>query len=378
MKSGINTLAGGYAGKTAPRRSNIELLRIIAMIMIVAHHFAVHSGFDFPADTVTVNRLWIQFIQLGGKIGVDVFVLISGYFLISSAELKTNKVLKLWLQIFTYSSVIFFVFFGFGAVSFGFKTLLKNILPVSFSQWWFASTYFVLYLISPYLNKLLNTLDKKSYQRFLALLTFCWCIIPTFLSVTWQSNELLWFIYLYSLAGYVRLHASESSVKGTTLIAVSSALAVLTFLSAVVFDILGTKTAFFGRHATFFYDMQKIPVLLISLLMFVGFLKIDIGYKPIINIISSATFGVYLIHDNKYVRQFLWETVFKNASFADSAVLIPYSVAVIAVVFAACTAVELLRIYALEKHYMKAVDKFSALVNKWTEKFFSLKFFNRV
>ena len=88
------------------RQSNIELLRIIAMVIIVAHHFAVHGGFDFPIETVAPNRLWIQFLALGGKIGVNIFVLISGYFLIDAKSLKKVKVLKLWLQIFTYSASI--------------------------------------------------------------------------------------------------------------------------------------------------------------------------------------------------------------------------------------------------------------------------------
>ena len=60
------------------RQSNIELLRIIAMIFIIAHHFAVHGGFNFSTDIITVNSLWIQFIKIGGKIGVNIFVLISG------------------------------------------------------------------------------------------------------------------------------------------------------------------------------------------------------------------------------------------------------------------------------------------------------------
>lgn len=60
--------------KNSVRQSNIELLRIIAMVMIVGHHFAVHGwegGFPYPS--ISVNRLWIQFIQMGGKIGVNVF-----------------------------------------------------------------------------------------------------------------------------------------------------------------------------------------------------------------------------------------------------------------------------------------------------------------
>ena len=70
MQRGQQSLTAGQTGsRHALRQSNIELLRIVAMVLIVAHHFAVHGGFDFPLANITVNRLWIQFIQIGGKIG---------------------------------------------------------------------------------------------------------------------------------------------------------------------------------------------------------------------------------------------------------------------------------------------------------------------
>ena len=60
------------------RQSNIELLRILAMILIIAHHFALFGAFGFSETAVSINKLWIQFIQIGGKIGVNIFILISG------------------------------------------------------------------------------------------------------------------------------------------------------------------------------------------------------------------------------------------------------------------------------------------------------------
>ena len=66
------------------RNSNFELLRIIAMLMIVFHHFSVHGGFNYELTDISFNRLWLYFISMGGKIGVDIFVLISGYFLITN------------------------------------------------------------------------------------------------------------------------------------------------------------------------------------------------------------------------------------------------------------------------------------------------------
>jgi len=48
------------------RISNIELLRIIAMLAIVSGHFAGHGNFDFPIKEITLNRLWVQFLRGGG------------------------------------------------------------------------------------------------------------------------------------------------------------------------------------------------------------------------------------------------------------------------------------------------------------------------
>lgn len=363
--------------KQIPRYSNIELLRIIAMIFIVAHHFSIHGGFVFSTNTITINRLWVQFIQIGGKIGVDVFVLISGYFLISAKSLKTNKVIKFWLQLFTYSALIFILFIALGIEPFGIKELISHCFPVTFSQWWFASTYFVLYLTSPYINRLLNTFDKRGYQRFLILLTIFWCIIPTFTAQTFQSNELLWFVYLYSLAGFIRLYSPKFNIKGTTYILLAIMITILTFLSAVGFDILGIKVQFLGNHATFFYNMQSLPIALISVLLLIGFSKINIGYKRVINLISSATFGVYLIHDNAYVRTFLWKTVFANATYSESKILIPYSVLVIAIVFIVCTIIELIRIYVLEQHYIRSINSFANVIDNCKEKLLSLSIFNK-
>ena len=62
------------------------------MIMIVMHHFAVHGGFEFGGTGVSWNRIWVQILSGGGRLGVDIFILISGYFLINS-EYKPKKVI---------------------------------------------------------------------------------------------------------------------------------------------------------------------------------------------------------------------------------------------------------------------------------------------
>ena len=70
--------------KKSERNSAFEILRLIAILFIIAHHFANHGGFNFAileqTSLVVFNGAWIDFIEQLGKVGVNLFLLISAYF----------------------------------------------------------------------------------------------------------------------------------------------------------------------------------------------------------------------------------------------------------------------------------------------------------
>lgn len=357
------------------RQSNIELLRIIAMLMIIAHHVAVHSGFGFSSQDVTVNRLWIQFIQMGGKIGVDIFVLISGYFLVTSPKLNHKKTVKLWLQIVSYSASLYIIALLVFNESISVNGVLKNFMPITYSKWWFAGTYFILFLLSPFINKALNSISKNDYRKLLLLLIVCWCIIPSAIKQSVQMNPLLWFVLLYALAGYIRLHVDTKKYNSKYCILAAAIIILLNYSLTVLFDFWGKTDEFYATYSTYFYEMNMLPILAVSVLLLLGFLNLNLGCNSLINIVSSATFGVYLIHENNYIRPRLWGTIFNNSAYADSSFLIPYTVLQIVVVFIACTLIELIRIYCVERLYVGIIDRFLSTVKRCTKKIFSLKIF---
>ena len=55
------------------RESNIELLRIVSMVLIIMHHFTVHGTFPFTQE-LTFNKVFLQVFGLGGKAGVVAFI----------------------------------------------------------------------------------------------------------------------------------------------------------------------------------------------------------------------------------------------------------------------------------------------------------------
>lgn len=348
------------------RQTNIELLRIISMLMIVFHHFAIHGGFNWETTELTIPHFWYNLIIMGGKIGVNIFVLISGYFLITSKGKIFNikRILKFWGQIVFYSLGIFLLFSIFETQNFGIKSIIKVLFPITFSAWWFASTYFVLYVIHPFLNMFLNAINKRTYQTLLLILVIIWSVIPTFTTKYFESNSLLWFVTLYAIAGYARLYGFNHMFTSKKYFALFGIFSVLTYLSSAVFTLLGTRHSVFLEHATYFYGMQRIPALLISLTLFMAFATLKMNYHKWINVLASATFGVYLIHDSNLMRKFLWIDVFQNFRYQNSLLLIPYSILVVALVYAVCTLIDLVRQRVFEKPFMSIVNRHADAVFK--------------
>ena len=371
MKNRQNDLTGRptpenrSVSKGSARDSSFELLRIISILAIVFCHFATHGGFDYAQETLSIPRFWLCFLEMGGNFGVNVFVLISGYFLIMSHDSTFNwrKVLKLWGQVFFYS-VLIYVVFGLTKISdFSLPSLVKTLFPITFENWWFASTYLVLYLFHPFLNRFLRKLDKQSFQKLLVLLILLWCLIPTFTFSSFQSNDLLWFVTLYCIAGYIRLYDLNPAFHVRHYTCFWLVFSALRYLSAVVLLLTGIKAAFAaGNPYALFYGKKSVLTLLSALSLFMVFKNIKMGTRKGINVVASATFGVYLIHDSSIVRPFLWNTVFKTETYQDSAFLILYSIGVCLLVYAACTVIDLLRQNTIEKVYLHVVNKIAPVI----------------
>ena len=349
-----------------PRNSAIELLRILSMIMIIFHHFSAHSGFVWDNMRLSVPFFWDSFISMGGKIGVNVFVLISGYFLVNSQKsgLDFKRILKFWGEVFFYSVLIFIILVSIGDFHFSVLSVLRVFLPITYARWWFASTYFVLYLIHPFLNVLLRNLDRRAYQSLLILAVICWSILPTLFDVHFEGSNLLWFMTLYAISGYIRIYGLNFKFQSKHYFILFALFAVLTYALCIVSIATGIRRASYSPYESFFYAQEKLSVLLTSVSLFAAFANLKMKYHKWINVVASATFGVYLLHDHSLVRPYLWVRIFHCADYQNSLLLIPYSIAVVLAVFVICTLMDLLRQQTVERLYMKAVNRYADTVLK--------------
>lgn len=70
------------------RNSNIELLRILCIITIIIHHSFVRSGIQISSENT--NTAVLSIIQSLGKVASDIFILITGYYMVNK-KIKKRK-----------------------------------------------------------------------------------------------------------------------------------------------------------------------------------------------------------------------------------------------------------------------------------------------
>ena len=258
----------------------------------------------------------------------------------------------------------------------GIKDIITAFFPLTFSVWWFASTYFVMFLLHPFINKLLHALDRGQYRKLLVLLTVLWCVIPTFLSSNYQANELCEFVYLYAIAGYFKIYGAGEKLKSKQCFGWFALFTVIAYLSCLFFMIAGTKITSLSNFAIYFYGRNKIPTILRAVFIFLAFIKMKPFYSKWINKIASAAFGVYLLHDSPVLRKYFWIDLFKNASFQKSAMIIPYSIGICILVYIGCTVIDLIRQGLIEKPCMRLLAKHESNLSKPFERTYSKIFKN--
>ena len=337
------------------RNSNIELLRILAMFLIVMHHFAVHSDFVFPDPNWSNERLFVQFMSFGGKVGVDIFVMISGYFLVKQT-FRLQKLCRLLGQCWFYLIVVVVVALVTGFAPVKSSMIGKALLPL-WNIHWFAYYYVVLYLLFPFINRAITAFSESALRKLLLMLTLFWCVMPWLLKSDMGYSLLGWFVYLYLLGAYFRLYPERISFLSRHAGTIAGiAFAVLMGRFAVR-DAIAAYTQNLSR-ADISGIMENGPyVLLISIGLFLWFEKRrGIGTIPWVNRIAATMFGVYLIHDHPLVRSWLWTTLCGNPERVGTGTLIPAGIVEVVCVFVLCSFLDGLRLYFVERPFFARMN----------------------
>lgn len=290
------------------RKSNFELLRILAILLIVASHLFEYVPAD--SDYGTFVNIFSYSGFPGSWIGVDLFFMISGYFLIFSEKSQNRKLFSLLIQIyecFFISVVIFFVarFFGFsGNASINLKKLLglfaKNcIYPLTSVNYWFITTYFILILFSPLLNGFLRRFSSKGFILFLIFCGLFWYLVSNIFSYRYSHIQRA--VFFYSLGAFIKKNYKEKAFSAAHVLCLFSA--VVLYLCATIcyyrFSVM-PKDGFRNEVIRKTLDLVNLGIFVpvICVLLFKFFERLPVPSLPAMNALGGTTLSVYLLHCN--------------------------------------------------------------------------------
>ena len=288
--------------KDKTRESNFELMRITSMFLIVLYHVIYHSELIFSSYSL-LSKVLLSIIETFTLVGVNSFILLTGYFQ-SKSKFKLKKFINLLLLYLLYKIFIYIILSIFHTVPV-FKTYMFNL------DYWFVFYYLILYLMSDFLNKIINRMSLKIYTMVLLGLTFLCSITPMISNgniITNNGFGLIQFIYLYFIGAYIRLLTTKYKLKNKKIkyISLISYIGLTLFIVLIYYLVsnININNNFINGIKNYSFLYSSIFVIIQSISYFILFYNLNIKSK-FINNISIYIIGVYLIHDNFIIRNLL-------------------------------------------------------------------------
>lgn len=274
------------------RNSAFELIRIVAMSMIIIHHFMRH-GISSDFNGTKIYYLLNPFVYCG----VNLFFLISGWFTIKFSLKKLIAFVSLILIYDLFNCLLS----AFTTHSYYHGLLLNNILfPISQSPYWFLQIYGFLMIISPLVNSGLKTIDTKTLRSLVALLTLGMIYSCNLGQNICNPNgyRFLQGLYLYIMGFYLyRDHKSLSKIKSVYLFLFY----LLLLISGIIIKL------YFNRYPfTHILRYNSYTILGSSICLFLILSRLKF-YNKYVNLLGASALGCYLLQDGLFGNNFIYK-----------------------------------------------------------------------
>lgn len=252
-------------------------------------------------------------VLYGGKAGVNLFCLLTGYMLVAKDNINYKRLKNVEFQILFYTLLGLGVGFLLGK-EVGLGALLQTFMPVVFGHYWYMTAYVIVFLLSPYFNTLIKTFDKKTFERLLFIFFVVWCIIPFF---TLRENngmfwsQLIWFVVMYFTGAYIRLMEPRYSKKNY--IHALWITNVILILSVFVISWLSGYNERFSNYIVYFRWSNSPLIVIMCLAMMRLAAMADSRSVGWINFLASLVLGIYLFQENIFFQDICWHDWFNNS-----------------------------------------------------------------
>lgn len=239
--------------------------------------------------------------------------------------------------------------------------MLKTLpIPVSSASWWFVTTYVLVVLFAPLLNRLVDNVNNKGV--FVLIIYFG--ILYGICGFETAYYNILRAPFYYLAGAFIKRRNIKLGKIYQQVFALFLVVAVWLFYSLVrylqiihIYDTVAVWKAF-AFLADYLMSGILIPIIAISLFLFIASLNFSNGF---VNKIASTTFAVYLLHDSNIGRKIIWNEIVCPEKTQFPLVWYQYallSIATVVAIFTVCSFVDILRQIIFEKKMDKMCDAF--------------------
>ena len=359
------------------RNIGLDVFRIVlALMVIILHINAGGTGMVLKYATDSPWKYIVSFMTTLCFPAVNCYVIMSAYYMSKQEKdifAVVKALAKLWL------SVAFFALAGYLSVcvikgEFNAIELVKRFFSVSRGSWWYITVYFVLVLLSPFLNIVIRNINKKDYKILLTVLLIVCSVVPMFLK--WQGQigsnygySIIWFITLYFTGAYLRYYKYDNVVLNNRIFIKCIALYLLVSAISACIGPISSKLGYLIDLGPY----NSIATYTQAILLFVAFLHMNIKSvlgKPI-SFIAGLSLASYLLHCQEDVESVLWSFT-KPYEYANSSKVIIVWLVMTAGIYIVAVVLEFLRkkivcVTGFEKWFSELVTKLAKKVTKYNE-----------
>ena len=349
------------------RNTGINLFKLFSMFMIALLHVLGMGGIT-GAAAGTSSYYPVYLMQNAAFCAVNCYALVSGYLMLGK-KIKPSRITELWFEVFFYSVSISAIMMIVYRDLFSARNIVYAVTPIISNQYWYMTSYFMMYLFVPMMNKFADAANKKVFTATIVVIL----VLTTGSLMIKQDGFRLndgyspiWLMIMYLVGAYMKKFNVGAKMKkwlALLLYVISSLCSFIlcVFSKKLLKIMLGNDISYLSYTSPF--------VVLSAIFLFIFFSKLKFGKKTekFINYITPAALGVYLIHTHPLVFNKLMKDIAMPLVNHGTAAMIFGSVAMALAVFIICIVIDLLRIQLFR------LIRINALCKKLDEVFNSKK-----
>lgn len=366
------------------KKSGLELMRIVSMFFIILYHIILHG--NLIVDSSGGTKFLLILLESFLVVHVNSFILLTGYFQ-SEKNAKLSKVISIinsnWFyKVLCFAGILILVkFFSFSnVVPLTLKQKIISILPLDRGENWYVNCYLLIYIFSPFLNILINKLSQKRFKKLIFILFIIFSIVGTLLIGNVVPNYLdgrsiLTFILLYFVGAYLKKYPIDNlnlfqnisdNIKKYIFLIIYISLSFIIMAFEITYNSVVINGGIYSEIAMIFRMLSisfLSPLVLLSAVSYFLFFKNMTFNSKVINFIGGTTFGIYLLHENVYIRENIYTWLHLSEHVNGGIKLIGMVIVLGIIIFIVCMIIEIIR---------KAIFKF------FYKRKFALKLRNRI